>query len=209
MQSWETALIDLGGHTTLLVVLGWLCRSLGSQILAKDLEQFRTQLSAASNSAAEQLKHELHIVATEHQVRYAKLHERRAEVIAELYGFLVEAHWASQTFVSVFDLAGEPPNDEKYAAAMNKAAEFYRFFDKNRIYLPPELCQTLEDFVRKIRKPVIGFGVYVDKNDEHLPDFARRDKLEAWIKASEYFDKEIPIARTALESELRTILGGG
>ena len=209
MQPWEVILLALGGNAALLAVLGWLGHSLGSQLLAKDLEHFKTDLSAASSAAAERLKHDLHIAATEHQVRYAKLYERRAEAIAELYGLLVEAHWASQAFVAVFEFAGEPPKSEKYVTAMNKAAEFYRFFDKNRIYLPPELCGKLEDFVRNMRRQVIGFGVYVNKDEKYLPDHVHEAKYEAWTKAAEYFDKEVPEARAALESELRAILGGG
>ena len=208
MQPWEVILLALGGNAALLAVLGWLGHSLGSQLLAKDLECFKSELSAVSNSAAERLKHELRIAATEHHVRYAKLHERRGEVIAELYGLLVEAHWASQAFVAVFEFAGESPKSEKYVVAMNKAAEFYRYFDKNRIYLPPDLCEKLEDFVRNMRRQVIGFGVYVDKEEKYLPDHVHKAKYEAWEKAAQYFDDEVPKARTALESELREILGG-
>lgn len=191
----------------MLIVLGWLARSLGTQLLSKDLERFKVDLSAASSTAAEELKHRLHIAATEHQVRYAKLHERRAEVIAELYGLLVEAHWAAQGFVAVFEFTGEPPKSEKYVTAMNKAAEFYRHFDKNRIYLPPDVCRKLEEFVKAMRRQVIGFGVYVNKDDKFLPDHVQDAKYEAWTKAAEYFDQQVPQARAALEAELREILG--
>lgn len=207
MQLWEVLLLAFGGNAVLLGVLGWLGRSLASQLLAKDLERFKSELTAASSSTAERLKHELQLASTEHQVRYAKLHERRAEVIAELYTLLAETQWASQAFVAVFEFAGEPPKSEKYVTAMNKAAEFYRFFDKNRIYLPAGLCAKLEEFVRAMRRQVIGFGVYVDKDEKYLPEHVHKQKFEAWTKAAEYFDTEVPKAREALESELRAILG--
>jgi len=191
----------------LLLLLGWLARSLGSQVLAKDLEKFKAELSAASSATTEHLKHELQRAALEHQVRFSKLHERRAEVIAELYGLLVEAHWASQSFISLAEWSGEPSKQEKYVAAINKTAEFYRFFDKNRIYLPEALCRQLEQFFRNIRSKVIEFGVYVTHDTGHGPPHFTKEKMEVWIKAHEYFEKEIPGARAALEAELRGILG--
>ena len=135
MQPWEVILLAVGGNAALLAVIGWLGHSLGSQLLAKDLERFKSELSATTSSTAERLKHELQMAATEHLVRYAKLHERRAEVIAELYGLLVEAQWSSQTFVSVIEFAGEPPKSEKYVSAINKAAEFYIGLTQKKLYI--------------------------------------------------------------------------
>ena len=88
---WQSLLLAIGGNADLLIVLGWLARSFGTQLLSKDLEKFKTSLSTASTEASERLKHDLQIVAHEHQVRFSKLHERRAEVITNLYALLVEA----------------------------------------------------------------------------------------------------------------------
>lgn len=207
MDAWQLILVAFGGNALLLLVLGWLARSLGSQFLAKDLEKFKSELAAASSATTEHLKHELQRAALEHQVRFSKLHERRAEVIAQLYGLLVEAHWASQSFISPAEFSGEPSKQEKYAEAMNKAAEFYRFFDKNRIWLPEGLCKQLEQFLRNMRSKVIEFGVHVTHDTGHGPPHFTKEKMDVWIKAHEYFEKEVPGARAALEAELRGILG--
>lgn len=130
MDAWQSILLAVGGNAALLLALAWLARSFGSQLLAKDLEKFKVSLSAASSEASERLKHELQMVAHEHQVRFSKLHERRAEVIANLYSLLVEAQWAGQSFVAVIELGNQPPKQEKYVTAMNKFAEFFREFDK-------------------------------------------------------------------------------
>lgn len=207
MDAWQSLLLALGGNAALLVVLAWLARSFGSQLLSKDLEAFKTSLSSASTEASERLKHELQIVAHEHQVRFSKLHERRAEVIANLYALLVEAQWAGQSFVSIAEWAGEPPKHEKYSMAMNKFAEFFREFDKNRIFLPESVCLQLDEFLQGMRKRVIHFGVYVQTND-YAPEHVIKEKIEVWSKASAYFETELPAARKALESELRSMLAG-
>lgn len=102
---------------------------------------------------------------------------------------------------------GEPSKKEKYLAAINKSAEFYRFFDKNRIYLPATLCQRIDDFLRAMRSKVIGFGVYARQEDTQLSGKALDKKFDAWLEASKYFSTEVPLAREALEEELRTIIG--
>ena len=108
MDIWQSLLLALGGNATLLLLLGWLARSFGSQLLAKDLEQFKAGLASASSEASERLKHELQMNSIEHEVRFSKLHERRAEVIASLYTLLVEVQCAGQNFVALVDFAGEP-----------------------------------------------------------------------------------------------------
>ena len=90
---------------------------------------------------------------------------------------------------------------------MNKSAEFFREFDKNRIFLPEHVCQQIEEFLRGMRTRVIQFGVYSQTND-YAPEHVIKEKFDIWVKASEYFDTEVPIARRALETELRNMLAG-
>lgn len=209
MGPWEAIVTTLGGFAALVAAAAWLTRALTSQFLAKDLERFKADLSSASSSSIEKLKHELHVVAQERHVVFTKLQEKRAEVIGQLYGLLVEAQWAAQDFSSPMEWAGEPSKAEKYTKAMNHSAEFFRFFDKSRIYLPSKLCTSLEAFLRGMREKVIGFGVFVRLDESGLPDESIRKKLDAWIEASRYFDEEVPKARQALEHELRKIIGAG
>jgi len=208
MAAWQTIVLALGGNLALVAVLGWLSKSLISQLLAKDIESFKIALKSESESASEKLRHELEKAMIEHQVRFSKLHEKRAEVIAELYSLLVQAYWDLQSFVSPAEWAGEPNKQEKFASAMNSVAAFYHFFDKHRIYIPEGLCAQIDEFVREMRKRAIGFGVYVEYNDESLPPQAMERKHNAWTDAWEYFEKKVPDAKNALENELRTILGG-
>jgi len=208
MEFWQAILLNFGGTATLLAILGWLARSIGTQLLAKDIEHFKSELSAASSATTERLKHDLQLAATEHQVRYSKLQARRGEVIAEMYGLLVEAHWASQSFASPAEFVGEPSKQEKYASAMDKIAEFYRFFDKNKIFLPAEFCLRTEEFLKKMRKQVISFGVHVSREKDYVLKEESEAKFNAWVEAIDYFDKEVPEARAMLENELRALLGG-
>lgn len=207
MEAWQTILLALGGNTILLAVLGWLAKSFVSQLLTKDVEAFKSTLKAEAEAASQKLRHELEKASIEHQVRFSKLHEKRAEVIAELYSLLVQAHWDISSFVSPMEMHGEPDKLEKYVAAMNSVADFYRYFDKQRIYIPENLCNQINEFVQEMRRKAIGFGIYVHYDDKTLLDHTYKEKQKAWADAWEYLDQKVPDAKIALENELRGILG--
>lgn len=206
MAIWQTILLAVGGNAALLAVVGWLGKSLFETIIARDTKQFEMDLKAKADIAIETLKSDLELKAIEHQVRFSKLHERRAEVIAELYGYLVEALWAAESFLSPIEWAGEPKKEEKHVSAMNKLVDLYRYFDKNRIYLPPEICASLEKLVTDVRGHVIHFGVYVERNYGNA-DHVAKEKNAAWDEGWRAIQDQVPNARTALEAQLRALLG--
>jgi hypothetical protein len=202
--------------TVLAAALVWVTKSWISERLKSSirheydqkLETHKAQLSAHSAVETERLRSQLSMQATEHAVRFQGLHEKRAAVIAEMYSLLVEAYWKASSFASPMEWAGEPDKQQKYTDAMNSFASFYQYFDKNQIYLPPAICAQVDTFVREMRKMVIGFGVYLRLDEKTMPLESVNKKHDAWIKAWEYMEKEVPIARTSLEAELRAILDG-
>lgn len=202
---------------SLTAALVWLSKSWISERLKNSikheydqkLETHKAQLSAHSAIETERLRSQLNMQATEHAVRFQGLHEKRAAVIAEMYALLVEAYWRASSFASPMEWAGEPDKQQKYSDAMNSFATFFQFFDKHQIYLPPAICAQIEAFVREMRKMVIGFGVYLRHDERTMPLDSVNKKHDAWIRASEFMEKEVPIARVSLENELRAILDGG
>ena len=92
MITLEQILLMVFGGAGLQLGLAYLAKSLISQWLTKDIESYKAKVKAAGDLTVEQTKAALAMTALEHQVRYSKLHERRAEVPAELYRLLVEAH---------------------------------------------------------------------------------------------------------------------
>ncbi|HEX7646301.1 MAG TPA: hypothetical protein VF450_02700 [Noviherbaspirillum sp.] len=109
--------------------------------------------------------------------------------------------------MSPAEWAGEPTKEEKYIAASQKYAAFFRAFDKNQIFLPEKICGQIELFFQGMRKRIIDFGSYLQMA-EHLQEHTQAEKYQAWMTAADYFEKEVPAARKALESELRGMLGG-
>ena len=207
METWQTILLAFGGNAALLAVMGILAKSLLEKLITRDTKRFESELKAKSDAAIEHLKNELQLRTIEHQVRFSRLHEKRASVIADLNGHLAELLWEAESFLSPMQWVGEPTQEEKHRNAMNKLAEFFRFFDKHRIYLPTELCESLQELVMQVRRHVINFGVYVKLHDATLNDHTRTQKEKAWNEGWDAIKNQVPQARTALENEFRTLLG--
>ena len=207
MEIWQTIILALGGNAVLLAVLGWLSKSFVSQLLEKDISAYRASLETEGNKTLENLKHQLEIVSVEHEVKFKKLHNKRAEVVAQAYSLLVQAQWDLSNFVSPMELVEEPGKKEKYVTAMNSWADFYKFFDKHRIYIPEKTCLKVEDFIQNMKQKAINYGVYVKYEDYTLGEDNLETKYGAWQKAFKYFEDEVPKTRKMLENELRVLLG--
>jgi hypothetical protein len=205
MGPWEVILLTLGGNAALIAGIAWLARSIIQNWLAKDVEAFKAALVQQAAKENERLRHDLHTQAIEHQVSFSKLHERRAEVVAEAYAKLVEAYWALQSFASVVEWSEEPSKLDKYKEAMNKSTDYFRYIDKNRIFLPAPLCGQLDTFMQDMRSEAVGFGVWVQTEAQQQGRFVK-EKFDAWQRAWTYFENEAPQARALLEDELRAIL---
>ena len=201
---WQQLLILFGGNAMLLAALGFLFKSLLSQMLAKDIEKFKTELKAGADVELERHKHTLQIAALEHQVRFAKLHEKRALVVADLYKRFVAAYWAAHTYHQWFVPGGGPSEEDQANGALQKLHEAYRFFETNRIFLAPTLTSELDTFFERAKTLTFKaqyFASIPNKTEETAKHHheARREGLDA-------FQKEFPVARQRLDTEFKKLI---
>jgi hypothetical protein len=207
MNSWQTISAAIFANATLLAVLGWIGKSLFEHVIDRNSQRFEIELRAKADSTIERLKTDLQLKTIEHQVRFSRLHEKQAGVIAELNAHIVEALWAAESFLSPMEWVGEPKKPEKHRNAMNKLVELYRYFEKHRIYLPDQLCAVVEKLITDVRSHVIRFGVYIDWDNVALPAHAQEEKHTAWMSGWEAIKTQVPNVQKTLENEFRVLLG--
>jgi hypothetical protein len=207
MESWQTIAAAVIGNSVALAILGWLGKSLLEKLLQRETKRFEVELKAKADSTIEQLKSDLQLRTIEHEVAFTRLHEKRANVIAELNGLLAETLWEAETVLSPMRWAGSPPEREMHRAAELKLVEFFRYFDKHRVYLPAVLCGEIEAMVLDVRRHVIGFGVYLTWEDAALRDHTRKEKHEALMAGYKLLKEKVPAIRAHLEDEFRSLLG--
>ena len=203
-MEWITLIQTILGSSAILAVvlliLGFLARSLFGQVLSKDIENYKTKLQ----SEAQLLRANLEKATIEHQIRFESLHARRAEVIAELYRLIVQAQSDASSLARPFQLAGEPSQSEKYDQANRSGEELNHFFLRNRIYFRPELCNRIDDFIRRLHRALVDFKPVIDalQNDK---DHA--GSLHNWKKTWDGLTKEVPPIKLGIEHEFRQLLG--
>jgi len=166
------------------------------------LETHKAQLKAQSEVEIEKLRSQLSISATEHEVRFSRLHEKRAEVIAETYALLKNLYARLANYVKIFEPTGDTPKDQRRKEAADAHQEFRRYYTTKLIFLPKATATKLEEIDFQLVKTFNEFvyGVEMTQN-------AGGDGIEKWIQIFERVNGEIKLALGELENELRRLIG--
>jgi hypothetical protein len=207
--NWQDVLTNLGvvtgGGTVLVGASAWLIKTVITQKLATDAEAFKIRIQADANTEIERLRSSLQIVATEHQVRFTKLHENRAEIIADLYKKLVDLHRSGESFVITRENNPDPAKEKEFSELREMMSEFQRFYEQHQIYLPSHVCTSFKNLLNEITGKVWAAEIF--GRIEHPSEHILQTSADAFTKAYEAFDEKIPAARQALEGEFRKMLG--
>jgi len=144
----------------------------------------------------EEVKAEFVKISSEHQIRFSKLHEKRAEVIAELYSRLYDYYWAVCAFLK--DHQTTSPDEKEIKKIDDKSYIFSDYFYKHQIYFDEDLGSKIEKIIPTL------YSAYVplergDNNDA--------SSKENWKKCAEIVDKQFPKIKDSLERDFRKILG--
>ena len=186
-------------------VLAFLIRSFFSHQLLKDIERFKAELQQKSQLEIEQFKSALELTAFEHQTRFIKLHEKRADIIGEMYGKIVDLYETASIFVRSFQSVNTTRKQEFRKELWHSADEFKSYFNKHRIYFNEDVCKVIESLNDKLSEAcsALAFisqeGAAVEISNENL--------FKLWDKGMTVLEKDAPNIKNALESEFRELLG--
>lgn len=195
--------IDWGGILKLLIAPGaivggalWLIR----RGFDRQAEKFRIALEHDANVQLERVKSALQISAYEFQIRFSELHAKRSNVLGELFGFIVDVPFDVNKFII------QSPSDYDLASlAMKRVGELNVFFRKNKIYLPTELCELLDEFIKKLRQMVINVQVYW-RDRAYVTEQLRQDQMRIMMEAVKGVEEEVPALTKRLETEFRLLI---
>jgi hypothetical protein len=196
----------LGGTAIVIAAIGWFVRSLIGHFLSKDVESFKQRLQSESTVELERLRHSLRLIVSEHEKQIHLLHERRAEVIAELYARLKEFVGAAASFASLVEWKGEPTKEEKAAKLADKAYEFHHYFQAKRIFFSEDVCAKVDTVFQEVHAASMKYRVWL----AHSKDGGGRayEKMdEAWTEAWDTMKDKVPPLVAAVEAEFRSLLG--
>lgn len=165
----------------------------------KDLEVYKSKLSADSALSVEQLKSSLQIAATERQIRFVRLHEERARVIAEVYQRILALLDASEQYVHIFESSNGPSKMERrqiVAARLNELAEY---FEPRKLYLPKDIADGVQQLVSKLVSLLTDFRHKVETKGEEAD-------LKAWSSIFSALGSDVRPMLARLEESFRNML---
>jgi hypothetical protein len=164
------------------------------------LETHKAQLKANAEVELEKLRAQLSLVAKQQEIVFSRLHERQAEVIAEVYAKLKHVQRSLSEYTKAFELAGEKPRSERGDDLVKSHNEFFSVFTDNAIFLPADIAEKIDAINRNIVRNGTDF-TFLLANRNHPLD------VDKWIEINKECERNIPAALATLEREFRSLLG--
>lgn len=210
--AWIELLKFVGGGTALLAVVAWFIRSIILQLLSKDIEKFKLNLKRESDreieilksslaKEIETLKSTLSIEALTYQIRFSKLHERRAKSIEDLYRKLIQLETLAACVLTL-DM-DEDEHEELKARAdefIDKFFETHSFLEENAIYFPSKSVDKIKKFHELTFN--LSINLYYHSKPKNAKDF-----IDSFKKRKEDFERQNSDIKKFIEAEFRSLLG--
>lgn len=210
MINWTEILSNVGVFGLITGAISWLVKALGQNIIDRRFTAFEKELDiksqeyqAALNADLESHKAKLNIEHTQ----YLKLHEKRLEIMTELYQRISTLDSAMITLTARMKPLpeGQTPQQQDWEH-MNVAHEAYTYlhayYEGHKIFFNEVNCDLLDKLIEKYRE---GFfdGTVRQRIGTSDPEFTSASAK----KASETVREHIPPIRKSLEDEFRATLG--
>ena len=159
--------------------------------------------SVQSNRATslEHLRADLRIQAFERETTFSRLHDKRVQVIEELYKRIATVSLAMNRLMSDIQVKGGPSLEEQTQKAADAADAFLEYYLFHQIYFDQTLCDTLLKFNGKLHSAWVDFNM--SKRCEISGASGHGYQQTAWNTISE----DLPTIRQEIEMAFRSILG--
>jgi hypothetical protein len=200
------SLKELGGAAVLLV---WLSGFVGAiwknRIHLREKFQFDASLKQLESQHARQtqaLEHELQIERHAAQLGHAKLIEKRAGVIDDVYKLLVDLHEAIYDTIRPDYFGRQKPSaKEAYDLALPRFDAFVYGFEKYKIYFSKDIAEKVSSFYVSAAQTLDQARVAINSGES-----LGRGNTPNLQKLFEKVNYEMGEARKAVEQDFRSIL---
>jgi hypothetical protein len=166
------------------------------------LETHKAQLKAQGDVEIERLKSELSIAAAQRQALFSNLHERRAEVITEVYASLKGAISALADYTKAFEPDGGATREARRKTAVDSLNAFAVLYDKKKIFIPEGAARKLDEMNLELKQAFLQFAYGVDLMRDKGHDYAQK-----WLDIGKKVENLSNIAIAELERDFRILLG--
>jgi hypothetical protein len=181
-------IVEQLGVTGLLALIAY---KLLEQLLRRDL----TRLEAKLHEQSAHLAANIRSSGFEHEIRYARLHERRALAIADVYRLLARTDQLWRSCLTPSMSLGKSQS-EIQAETFRVSRELFEYFDQRRVYFDREVADEVDRLCHLIDETFGRVSL-----DGALPKNVELHRAE--------HERIVSTARLRIEEELKGILGLG
>jgi hypothetical protein len=172
---------------------------------------FQRFIDERSSERLEKFKADIQTMILEKQTKFENLHEKRTEVVAELYRRLLQIRNLLYSVKSNIEAKKKEDEKSTYGAYL-EIRTFYEYFDQNRLYLPETLCNKIGTFHRDLLGAHLalvsaeGNMMFASLNDPDAKKFSEEYAQDLQKFTSQMDQKTLPQIGE-IEKEFRNLLG--
>ncbi len=158
-------------------------------------------------------KHSLDLIKIQFQIQYSALNHKQGEFIAQLYSSLYDLERDLQHYTTVFQGGEWSQFTERDQKVIDSLKSTRNLFEKNRIYLEDELCNSIENNIKDVEEIIIKMRLAKENAKllgKDMPNnFLKEGETpaEVWKAQDERARNEITENRKKLAVIFRELLG--
>ena len=158
--------------------------------------------TAVRYRAIERYRAKLKSEGYEHEIRFARLHERRMEIISALHTSIIDAERAFNDWTHPLSFAGYPTKTELGEIAAETGKALRQQIRTSRIWLDEDLSEEVDSLDTTLNEAFVKFTAF-DPDDPG----GKSDYFVAWQEAWNSVSKDVPKLREGIERRFRKMLG--
>jgi len=190
-------------------VFWWLLKRWTDHMLTERLKEYESELELSNARVIEPLKADLRAAAAQREHQYRIIQEKRADIVAAAYSLLVQARRKVADYIDPVEISPGPTKEELAKPAFEAVGEFLSYFDGHRIYFTEYQCNSVDAFLKELRKAGHLFRIYYIPG-ERMRNATKRqleDMFDKWPEIAEKFAQNVPRLEAAIREQFREILG--
>lgn len=204
MISFETLLYTFFTSVFATGIATWALKTWGEHWLKIRFEKYKDALDKEAEIARLKLQNFLQADLYRYQTTFALHHNKRAEVIGEIYSLLFEAKESVEALVHIKELRKDV--EVQRGEAEEKCNKLAYYFNKHRIYIDESICEKMDELTLSLKIAVVlhNFGRTVSR--EPMPDIAMGEYHIG--EAARILKEKFPPLEKELQMTFREVLEG-
>jgi hypothetical protein len=201
----ETVIAALGANALVLAALSFLLRSLIGHRFEKDMAEFKRDIELTAHREIEAYKAQLEKERLRLQISYGGIFAKQAQTILDVYKILVALEKAA--FDAVYP--GESKPEKRQAEFRQSWSAIRTSYDENRILLPQDIDEMLQDFMKKMFSSVFEYTRLEIRTLRNVPEEEYHRLFDKQDAALKIIESDLPALRERLILNMRRTMGVG